>query len=199
MSSNKLLEEYLIKECGIPKKFAKKNWSDYTAPDKKALEKAKSYASMYSTLKKEGTGMYLFGVNGSGKTLLACLIAKEVSNNFSNAVRFANFTEICTIFSDGYQDAETRAITMKALKNAGLLILDNLPGTSSQVMSIKTLVPILTSRLQNDKPTIITSTIAPSDIGKALSEDIQSMLKESCITLYVDNSDFRDIIKPTLN
>ena len=78
----KYLSPKSLSLIGIPKKFHEARIEDFNTYDNSDLEEVQDCIARYisymnwQTLDKLG-GLFLFGSNGVGKTLIACIVAKE--------------------------------------------------------------------------------------------------------------------------
>ena len=124
----------------------------------------------------KGTGVYLFGNQGSGKTMVACSIAVKYVESGKNVV-FAIAPELFDMaFQAGNSEGPYRQIF-----SADLLVIDDLGTEFLDSKSFKTsfLQKLLITRAARRKPTVITSCLVlPGSLedlyGKKLSSVITS-------------------------
>ena len=142
-----------------------------------------------------GTSVYIFGPNGTGKTTLACAVAKQlidmgVSVRFENSKRVIG--EIQESFSGRQTDVLERCTACK------VLVLDDLGKEQPTPYSLSMLYQVIDSRYAASKPTVVTSNFSrgalvnrweQADLETA--EAIASRLCEDCEVIQLDGEDRR--------
>ena len=185
--------------CGILPKWFDKTFKDFTNEDAMPIKEfVLQYLSNVKDYKKEGVGLYLWGANGVGKSLLLNCAFKELINK-GYKVRIVSFSELITNFANGWYD-KTQQEVMSDLKNCDFLGIEEVGKEfqSKESSLAKTVLDnIYRYRLQHLKPTWITSNAnaQPKNIKVLYSEDIASMMKEGCIDLQVKGNDYREVIR----
>lgn len=163
----------LLGNSGIKKRFQRRTFSTFdcdTPQRKRAYETAKAYADMWDKHYAEGTGLYIEGSNGTGKTHLAAAIAMQL-------ITERRIPVICKTSGDLLLDIRsafdgpgaTEKQVLDIYKKVDLLIVDDLGKEQCTDWSISTLYSILNDRYEDMRPTIITTNYNSDDLTQALT------------------------------
>ena len=144
-----------------------------------------AYSKGFSDLKKTGTGLLILGNTGNGKTHLCLalankLIEQEYSVNFWNVPML--FHKIQSSFNGGND------LIFDDCLDCNLLILDDLGSEKPSEWTQTTINTIINARIENLKPTIITSNLTFLELSKALDARTISRLSEKSKFPQVVNS-----------
>jgi len=134
---------------------------------------AKRYTERFSEIKKENIGLLLFGPPGTGKTYLAFCIANELLNNMVPVIAISSIGLLNRI-KDTYNRFGDKGEVeiINSLKNADLLVLDDLGAENSTAWAKETIYEIIDSRYRDRKPIIITTNLSLKQLKeKMTSED----------------------------
>lgn len=162
--------------------------------DKELLRKAMNYANHFEEMKKENTGLLLYGNVGSEKTYLACSIANEIITKYSYVVKVRNFAQILNDLQKvGFNLDRNEHID--SITNATLLILDDFGIERNTEYALEQIYNVINARYLKAKPTIITTNLNYKDI-ETEQEDIMlgriySRIIEMCLPLRVVGEDRR--------
>jgi DNA replication protein DnaC len=187
----RLLESSRLPELYKDRTFESFETTNATGDTRKAFEMAKKYCA------EGGKGIVFAGSNtGVGKTHLAAAI---MNYKLAEGVE----TIFCTVpelFADIRRVIKTQAETselMELVKNAELLILDDLGAERDTEWTFEQLFVILNARLVKKKDTIITTNYQkPSDLieklgGGITGQRIVSRIREMCDWAIVTGNDYR--------
>jgi DNA replication protein DnaC len=181
--------------CGIFKKWHDKTLDDFVN-DIDAKKTVLKYLKNHKAYKKDGVGLFIWGANGVGKSLLLNTSFIELIN-LRYKVRIVDFSELITSFANGWNDKDDREV-LRELKNCDFLGIEEIGKefNSRESELAKTVLDnVLRYRVQNCKPTWFTTNLKPSEIKIRYKEDTYSLLKEACIPVQVLGSDYRDIVR----
>jgi len=149
----------------------------YFESAQRALNASRNFVE--KLLKGEPTkGLYLSGPIGSGKTLLAAIIANEAIKAGKD-VLFVVVPEFLEKVKQSFGEESDGYLMDKALK-AELLILDDLGAHNYTEWTINTLYLIINHRLNYERPVIITTNIGLEDLESYLGERTTSRIFELC-------------------
>lgn len=160
----------LLDRAGIPPRFLERTLENYqadTAGQRVALAAARRYAASFSDALKRGTCMIFAGNVGTGKTHLACGIAREVMRHGYTALFVTVSEAIRAVRSTWRRDAErSEEQVLREFTAVDLLILDEVGvqfGTEAEQV---TLFEIINRRYAHLRPTLILSNLpVQSDSG----------------------------------
>ena len=197
---NKKTRDYYL-YCGIKLSWHEKELSDFTN-DEDALSKVKSYFSNLQEMKLRGLGMFLWGANGCGKTMLMNCAFKELIKQ-GQKVHIFSLTEIVNKYTASWYSSEDRQELHRILLKADFLGIDEFgknvdaDGEANYIPDIvkRVIDEVIRYRVQMNKPLWITSNTEPKYIKKVFTEDIASLLREAVIAVHVTGKDFRKVIQ----
>lgn len=160
-------------QTGIPESYFGANlchfdFSVYQADMSDIKKTATSFFKEYRTLWEDaGKGPYIFGREaGSGKTLLACSLAKSVMIKYDLQMRFISHAEYIT---QRMEDIERRKRNeepkTEVYKTCDLLVFDDLGTAKKGEYQEQCLFELLDYRMKNHKITIFTSNESIYDLG----------------------------------
>ena len=142
------------------------------AGNKGAYKLGKNYCKNWQEIKKENTGLLLYGPPGTGKTFLAFCIANELLDNLIPVIAISSINLLSRIketYNTWGNEGETEIIN--SLKNAGLLVLDDLGSENNTAWAKEKIYEIIDSRYRDGKPCIITTNLTREGLKKRLTGD----------------------------
>lgn len=188
-----------LASAGIPRKYLNQTWNwEGLNNNREATEKIKKYADNFIDHYYNGEGLYIYGQQGRGKSLLESLTAREVAAKINPdtgkhfKVAFIIFEELVQISHQARNDLDARALFNRIISKPELLILDNIGSeTGSKDYNTKLLEFILRKRDNDNVPTIISSNYTPEQLLSAYSDTIHDFIKQNCIPVLVQGDNFR--------
>lgn len=162
----------LLSNSGIKKRFRQRTFENFktdTAERKKCYKTAKDYADNFAKYRDSGSGLYIEGTNGTGKTHLAAAIALQLIGE--------GIPVICKTSSDLLIDIK-RAYDnngleewqiMDVYRKADLLIVDDLGKEQCSDWAMTMLYNILNDRYEDMKPVIVTTNYNAEGLAEALT------------------------------
>ena len=155
-------------------KFKQCNFENFEVDqyNKMYFNMAKKYVENFQEIKEENMGMMLFGETGTGKTYLAFCIANELINNLTPVIAISSIGLLNKI-KETYKKfgSEGEYEIIRSLKNASLLILDDLGAESNTEWAKEKLYEIIDSRYRDEKPIIITTNLTQNQLKNKLASD----------------------------
>ncbi len=160
------------------------------AADKtKAAELARKYVKLWPEMKKDGTGLLLWGNVGTGKSYIAAAIANAVID-MGESARMRTTGELVL----EVQSSQDRIGIINQICGPSLVVLDDL-GAESETQSAAGIVyTAIDRRYQTGRPFIVTTNIPFEEIRTATDSGksrLYSRILERCIPVFVDGNDRR--------
>jgi DNA replication protein DnaC len=162
----------LLLNSGIKKRFRERTFDRFktdTAERKRSYQIAKEYADNFKAHKENGSGLYIEGTNGTGKTHLAAAIALQLISE--------GIPVICKTSSDllldikrSFDDENVQEWrVLDVYRKADLLIVDDLGKEQCSDWAMTTLYTIFNDRYEDMKPVIITTNYNTDALATALT------------------------------
>ena len=156
----------------------------------------------------EGTGLFLYGSAGTGKTLYACALALEIKKRifiFPEVplinIKFANVSNLLEDIRASFNrpakqehdesSYRTTEEIMNLHNNVGLLILDDLGAECPTEWSLRIIQIIINNRYEALLPTVITSNLGLKALSKQLDDRLSSRIYEMCEPVSFGKDDYR--------
>jgi DNA replication protein DnaC len=191
--------------CGIQLSYQRLTWHDAVAVEPEARRTAYEYLDGVDRYVAVGVGLILHGRVGTGKTLLAALLAKGLLARGYD-VHFTTFAGMLDALTAGWRDPEERVWFAKRIRNAGFLVLDDVGREHKQRTMVKgeglvehttalsesSIDELLRYRVASAKPTIVTTNLTLDDLEHRYGGNVMSLLRERSATYGFAGEDFRD-------
>lgn len=185
---------------GIPKKYHDLTVDDFQTYGDRDLKKVKHYVKGYVDNIGEkfdnNSGLYLYGANGVGKTMLSCLIVKEAYRHRYTAKR-VTFAEYVKKYTDmwGAKTPTEKDILEDEFYNrykaVDFLVLEEV----GKELDTKAVRPILEDLLRyredNGLVTIYCTNLAPSQLKEIYGSSIYSLVTGNTYPIPIDSTDRR--------
>lgn len=189
---------------GIGTVYQRLGWADLVAVEPQAKEQVADYLCDFERHKRAGIGLVLHGGLGTGKSLLGAMIAKQVLALGHDAY-FATFAEMLKHLTSGWDSVEDREWYAKRIRNAGLLVLDDIGREHKQrrhiageglvdnpmALSESSADDLLRHRVAHAKPTIITTNHDLETLEAHYGSNVMSLFDECSITYHFTGENFR--------
>lgn len=164
--------ERLRKHSLMDNKFKNCNFENFEIDEqnKSYFNMAKNYVSNFHKIKEENMGLMFYGSPGTGKTYLAFCIANELIENLTPVIAISSIgllNKIKETYKKFGNEGEYEIIN--SLKNASLLILDDLGAESNTEWAKEKIYEIIDSRYRDGKPIIITTNLTTNQLKNKLA------------------------------
>lgn len=126
-----------------------------------------------------GNGLYICGAQGSGKTWMACRIAKGWLSRGMGNVRFVSSVRLLTQINETYNNiGASENQVLDTYSRCPLLIVDDLGKEVPSKWALSRLFTIFDTRYANAMPTIVTTQFGTTALTKRMSEsgDVETAL-----------------------
>lgn len=163
----------ILGESGIGKRFQSRMFQTFktdTQSRKYAYKVTKDYADNFDVHLEEGTGLYIEGTNGTGKTHLAAAIAMQLMTDRKIPCICKTAGDLLLDIKGAFDNNEvSEKQVLDIYKKVPLLIIDDLGKEQATDWSISTLYSIINERYERMLPIIITTNYNSNDLVKALT------------------------------
>jgi DNA replication protein DnaC len=161
----------------------------------KAAEKVENYLKCWEENKEAGRGLYFCGGVGTGKTHLAVAVMNELMQRKRVPSLFVTVPEFLDNLREAYMiPGRDLDEWMDTVKNADLLVLDDLGSERPTEWVRERLFVIVNHRYREALPTLFTSNIGPKDLASQLGERTASRIIAMCDWISLEGEDYREAI-----
>lgn len=139
--------------------------------NRRYIRASENYCEHWNENYKANRGLLFYGGTGRGKTTLACCIANRLTDKGVN-VKVMSVNAMIQRVKDSYRNkGENGETEIKAeIKNASLLILDDLGAEYKTEWSACFLYEIIDERYRTGKPTIVTTNLSLRQLREHLTD-----------------------------
>lgn len=123
---------------------------------------------MLDTL-RDGGGIYICGVQGAGKTWMACRIAKGWLSRGLGDARFVSSVNLISEIGSSYGGNGNESQVLSKYMFCDLLIVDDLGKEVPSQWSLSKLFEIFDSRYANNRPTIVTTQFDSASLARRMA------------------------------
>lgn len=187
-------------ESGILEKWHDKTFEDFTNDDY-ALKQVKHCVENIDAMYKDGVGVFLWGSNGVGKSLLMNVafkeIMKKVKKSSSSTIKhyttkIITLSTLVTTYTNSWYNKED-AHFLDEVKNVDFLGIEEIGKEFKSATDLGSVVldTIVKYRVQRMLPIWATTNLEPSNVVGYYTEDIASMLREAVLAVQVTGKDMR--------
>lgn len=184
--------EERIRRSGIDAKLKDASFDNFKVNEanSKAFKICKAYAENFSQMYDENRGILLYGTVGTGKSYLSACIANYLLNRGISVV----MTSFAKILSAVQGDHEEEIELMNLLRNAKLVIFDDIGAERSTDYALEKVFNFIDERYRAHQPMIITTN---NDFGKMKEEGdirhsrIYDRIFEVCCPIALNGDSWR--------
>lgn len=184
--------EKLFKQSRLGDRFKRCKFENFQA--RKGTEKAyqicKDYADNFYINKKDGRGLLLSSIPGTGKTHLAAAITNQLVPKMTSVI-FVSVPELLQQIRNTFRGAESEASIMYGLTECDLLILDDIGAEKTTDWTTEKLYTVIDSRYRNIKPIIFTTNCDSEELQERVGVRTFSRIMEMCSPIRIEADDYR--------
>jgi DNA replication protein DnaC len=150
------------------------------------IVKCKRYADAWDDMRRENSGLLLWGNTGNGKTFAAACIANELIDRGIPAM----ITSFPRILNAGYDKQEI----IKQVHYYPLMVIDDLGAERSSEYAMETVYTVIDERYKSKKPLIVTTNLTLDELCKPKNMDYQRIYDrviEMCTPLVFKGDNLR--------
>lgn len=137
------------------------------------------------TAVKSGSGIYITGRVGSGKTTLAACLARKLIES-GKTVRFESIVGLLRELKDSFDGTQTDAIDRA--EKCDVLVLDDLGKQSPTTWTLSVIFEIVDSRYRNERPIIVTTNYTTDDLIRAMSANADKETAKAVVSRLIESS-----------
>lgn len=206
------LQAYLLSH-NVGKGGARMSWADTTWVPPHLLEPLREYAANCVDWSGRGLGLYLYGMYGSGKSLVSTMILKAFLGAGIEG-HWITFNEMLSMHTNSWRDQEAREWFETRVRNAQVLVIDDLgkessfrtvdengkerPSNWGSIVSTA-LDSLFRARVQNGMITIITANLDPEQVAMNYTPALGSLAVEACMPYEFPPQDIRRLYRERVN
>ena len=181
---------YLASGIGVT--YQRLDWEDYHGPDA-VLDGVGKYITNHEKFIKRGMGLYFSGNPGTGKTLLATLVLKELVK-FGYTCWSTTFAQTIEMLTAGWGDKDEKDYFQRKFIQSEVVLLDDVGrerrGGKVQLAET-TFDAILRQRVQEGRSTLITTNLTANDLEAGYGAAVLSLIREKSLEQIFIGDDFR--------
>lgn len=178
---------------GIMERDQRAAWEDFEAITEEVAEGLARYLDSKDTFVRSGVGMVFWGPTGTGKSLAAALLAKQIVVE-GHDVYMQTQEGVVDAFADGWKDRVDRRWFNQRVRNAEVLFIDGVGrerNRSAESVSVSILEQVLQHRSSRDLPTFLVSHETPDALARGYGRVTASLLEERSITVRFTGENWR--------
>jgi len=186
----------------IPKKYWQYQWehikSDLSNIDEnqEGVEIIDNYLqNIDGDIRKNGTGLYIYGGHGTSKTTTAIIILREAMKKGCTGY-YLHFHELIDFVTFAWKDDLKKTQWEYIVQKIDFLVLDDIARNFKMSDRESIIIDkLFVYRSNNNLPTILTTNLSTEDIGGLLGESILSLFKENVDEVKFVGDDVRKKFK----
>ena len=184
---------------GVPKHFCKKTLMDFDTYKDKGLKSVKTFVSDYLDNLvdniEENRGIFFYGSNGVGKSMLSCIILKE-AYRYRYSCRRVTFSTYVHYYTNSWdKKGNEREVYdsdfYESYKGVEFLVLEELGKEIDSKIAKPILEDLLRYREEHGLVTIMCSNIDPHTIEELYGASVMSLIKGSMTPICITSKDKR--------
>lgn len=155
----------------VPSQFrdadiGKFNFKSYSVNIEKIQKLAESVVKDFPKWESAGKGLYLWSrTPGSGKTFLACCVAKSLMIKYDKQMRFVTAPDYIAEVGESYKRDRGELDETETYRNCKILVIDDVGAQKSGEWQQQEMFRLINKRLSDGNITFFTSNVPPENLN----------------------------------
>ena len=184
---------------GVPRRFCDKTIEDFNTYGKKSLSSIKEFVEDYindlDTNVEENRGICFIGSNGVGKSLLSCIILKEMYKH-RYSCRRVTFSSYISAYTEswGANKSEKDVIESELYekyKGVEFLVLEEIGKEIDSKIAKPILEDLLRYREEHGLVTIVCTNLTPITLKELYGASVCALINGNMTVIVIDSEDKR--------
>lgn len=125
-----------------------------------------NFVNEFSRWEKQGKGLYLWSkTTGSGKTFLACCLARSLMMKYDLQMRFITAPDYISVVGDSYKRDRGEMDSSEVYRECKLLVLDDIGAQADKDWQRQELFRLINKRMEDGNVTIYTSNMSTDNLN----------------------------------
>jgi DNA replication protein DnaC len=171
---------------GIGLALQRLDWDDGNGIPPEPFARVTRYADNVERYVHAGIGLVLSGeARGVGKTMCAALVLKDLICNHGVHGYMTTFSALLDAYTDGWPSPAARADFVARIRNAQVLLIDDLGREQRGRISVagSALEDLVRHRCQHALPTLLTTNLTQAEIASGYGGHVVSVLAEAALVV----------------
>ena len=158
-------------QTGVPPEYCsadltKFNFEAYKSRMENFRKIVTNFVNEFSRWEKQGKGLYLWSkTTGSGKTFLACCLARSLLMKYDLQMRFITAPDYISVVGDSYKRDRGELDSSEVYRECKLLVLDDIGAQADKDWQRQELFRLINKRMEDGNVTIYTSNMSTDNLN----------------------------------
>lgn len=185
----------MVDNTGVPAEYhdadyGKFDFGAYSRDLSKLQELCKNFVMNFGEWDKAGKGFYLWSKTpGSGKTFLACCLAKSVMMKYDLQMRFITAPDYISAVGDSYKRERGQEDPSQIYRTCKILVLDDIGAQVDKDWQKQEMFRLINKRMEDGLITIYTSNMDASNLN--VDERTKDRIIKTSIVLQMPEESIR--------
>jgi DNA replication protein DnaC len=182
---------------GVKESYQHLGWADFTNVADTAFEMLSEWQQYQDGYLQAGIGLIISGSIGTGKSLMAYLMVKDLISA-GTTCHVTTFSNMIDLFAAGWYSPEDKAWFNGKVRNADVLLIDDLGrehNKSDTAVGTTMIEAVVRDRVNRGLPTLVTTNLSRDEVRQGYGPHTMSLLVEKSEFVTMDGIDQREAIK----
>jgi DNA replication protein DnaC len=182
---------------GVKEAYQNLGWADFTHATDSAFEMLAEWQQYEDRYLKAGIGLIISGTRGTGKSLMAHLMIKDLIAA-GKTCHVTTFAGMIDLFAAGWYSPEDKAWFNGKVRNADVLLIDDLGrehNKSETSIGSSMIEAVVRDRVNRGLPTFVTTNLSRDEVAQGYGPHTMSLLSEKSEFVTMNGVDQREVMK----